>query len=186
VTERLKVLASKASVRETVPWVRIPPSPPSSFSTRLNTERSRRIEARKSAGNEPKPGDFETPDEFQSALRQWWARLDRLAAEKEAHKILADPNSSTYLRQKAYDKLGIKQETEPDREEQNLKGKKADRGPVREDFGFRSGHDWNEFKASGKEALFQAALEKWKETVPPPSDPALRRFLESLSGESKQ
>src|SRR5580700_768542 len=28
VTERLKVLASKASVRETVPWVRIPPSPP--------------------------------------------------------------------------------------------------------------------------------------------------------------
>jgi hypothetical protein len=32
VTERLKVLASKASVRETVPWVRIPPSPPYSFS----------------------------------------------------------------------------------------------------------------------------------------------------------
>ena len=31
VTERFKVLASKASVRETVPWVRIPPSPPSSF-----------------------------------------------------------------------------------------------------------------------------------------------------------
>ena len=30
VTERLKVLASKASVRETVPWVRIPPSPPDS------------------------------------------------------------------------------------------------------------------------------------------------------------
>jgi hypothetical protein len=28
VTERFKVLASKASVRETVPWVRIPPSPP--------------------------------------------------------------------------------------------------------------------------------------------------------------
>src|SRR5580692_10579463 len=28
VTEWLKVLASKASVRETVPWVRIPPSPP--------------------------------------------------------------------------------------------------------------------------------------------------------------
>jgi hypothetical protein len=31
VTERLKVLASKASVRETVPWVRIPPSPPLSL-----------------------------------------------------------------------------------------------------------------------------------------------------------
>ena len=31
VTERFKVLASKASVRETVPWVRIPPSPPSLF-----------------------------------------------------------------------------------------------------------------------------------------------------------
>jgi hypothetical protein len=31
VTERLKVLASKASVRETVPWVRIPPSPPFSL-----------------------------------------------------------------------------------------------------------------------------------------------------------
>jgi hypothetical protein len=31
VTERFKVLASKASVRETVPWVRIPPSPPESF-----------------------------------------------------------------------------------------------------------------------------------------------------------
>ena len=30
VTERFKVLASKASVRETVPWVRIPPSPPES------------------------------------------------------------------------------------------------------------------------------------------------------------
>src|SRR5437879_13628510 len=28
VAERLKALASKASVRETVPWVRIPPSPP--------------------------------------------------------------------------------------------------------------------------------------------------------------
>jgi hypothetical protein len=32
VTEWLKVLASKASVRETVPWVRIPPSPPYFFS----------------------------------------------------------------------------------------------------------------------------------------------------------
>jgi hypothetical protein len=28
VTERLKVLASKASVGETPPWVQIPPSPP--------------------------------------------------------------------------------------------------------------------------------------------------------------
>ena len=28
VAERLKALASKASVRETVPWVQIPPSPP--------------------------------------------------------------------------------------------------------------------------------------------------------------
>ena len=28
VAERLKALASKANVRETVPWVRIPPSPP--------------------------------------------------------------------------------------------------------------------------------------------------------------
>ena len=33
VTERLKVLASKASVRGTVPWVRIPPSPPPPFAT---------------------------------------------------------------------------------------------------------------------------------------------------------
>src|SRR5215510_10507556 len=31
VTERLKVLASKASVGETPPWVRIPPSPPFSI-----------------------------------------------------------------------------------------------------------------------------------------------------------
>src|SRR6266478_9445516 len=31
VTERLKVLASKASVGETPPWVQIPPSPPFSL-----------------------------------------------------------------------------------------------------------------------------------------------------------
>jgi hypothetical protein len=89
---------------------------------------------------------------------------------------LADANSSTYLRQKAYEKLGITQETEPDREEQNLKSKKSDRGPVREDFGFRSGHDWPEFLASGKEAQFQAALEKWKESAPP-MDPELAALL---------
>src|SRR5260221_7085616 len=32
VSERLKELASKASVGGTLPWVQIPPSPPSSFS----------------------------------------------------------------------------------------------------------------------------------------------------------
>jgi hypothetical protein len=155
--------------------------------TRLNTERKRRIAAKRSAGTEPKPDDFETPEQYQSALREWWTKLDKLTAEKEAHKILSDPNASTYLRQKAYEKLGITQEVdESDREEQSAKKNKADRGPMREDYGFRSGHDWPEFVASGKEAQFQAALEKWRETAPPPSDPAVRRFLESLSGESKQ
>src|SRR5713101_7319224 len=38
VTERLKVLASKASVRETVPWVRIPPSPPELPWSRLHRD----------------------------------------------------------------------------------------------------------------------------------------------------
>lgn len=145
---------------------------------RLNLERSRRVEVKKSAGAQPTRKDFASDGEYETALREWWTKLDRLAAEKEAHKVLSDPNASVYLRRKAYEKLGIAPEIDdPDTEEQSVKGKKTDRGPMREDFGFRSGHDWPEFVASGKEAQFQAALDKWRETAPP-LDPKLAVLLQ--------
>jgi hypothetical protein len=145
--------------------------------TRLQTERERRVEARKSAGKEPKIGDFETQEQHQEALREWWAKLDRLVADREAQKILSDPHASSYLRRKAYEKLGMTQEIEAQSDpEQASKKSKTDDGPRREDFGFRSGHDWDDFVASGKETEFQSALNKWRETAPP-MDPQLAALL---------
>jgi hypothetical protein len=76
--------------------------------TRLNTDRTRRIEAKRSAGTEPKPDDFETPEQYQSALLDWWGKLDQLAAERDAKKILADPTASTLVRNRAYERLGLR------------------------------------------------------------------------------
>ena len=75
--------------------------------TRLNTERTRRIEARKSAGEQPQRKNFETNEQYETALREYWAKLDRAVAEREAWKILNDPNSSTLVRTRAYERLGI-------------------------------------------------------------------------------
>src|SRR5579859_980941 len=51
VTERLKVLASKASVRETVPQVRIPPSPPELPWSRLHRDLGCGLERPQSASS---------------------------------------------------------------------------------------------------------------------------------------
>jgi hypothetical protein len=74
---------------------------------RLNTERARRIEARRSAGLEPQRKNFETEEQYKSVIREYWSKLDRAVAEREAWKILNDPNSSTLVRTRAYERLGI-------------------------------------------------------------------------------
>lgn len=76
--------------------------------TRIQTERNRRIEARKLAGNQPHRKDFETEEEYETALQSYWAKLDRAVAEREAWKVLNDPMSSTLVRTRAYERLGIK------------------------------------------------------------------------------
>jgi hypothetical protein len=73
----------------------------------LNLERRRRVEAQKSAGKEPRRKDFASDDEFQTAVRDWWAKLDKLAAEREARKVLSEPTSSTLVRTRAYERLGL-------------------------------------------------------------------------------
>jgi hypothetical protein len=75
--------------------------------TRIQTERKRRLEARKSAGEQPQRKNFETNEQYETALRKYWAKLDRAVAEREAWKILNDPNSSTLVRTRAYERLGI-------------------------------------------------------------------------------
>jgi hypothetical protein len=74
---------------------------------RIQTERKRRIEARKAAGVEPQRKNFATEAEHKSALQDYWTKLDQLAAEREARKILADPNASTLVRNRAYERLGL-------------------------------------------------------------------------------
>jgi hypothetical protein len=76
--------------------------------TRLNTDRTRRIEAKRSAGTEPKAEDFETAEQHEAALRQYWEKLDQLAADREARKVLADPTASTLVRNRAYERLGLR------------------------------------------------------------------------------
>jgi hypothetical protein len=74
---------------------------------RIQTERKRRIAARKSAGVEPQRKNFETEEQYKTAIQEYWARLDRAVAEREAWKILNDPTSSTLVRTRAYERLGI-------------------------------------------------------------------------------
>jgi hypothetical protein len=74
---------------------------------RLNLERSRRIEARKSAGVQPSRKDYETEEQYKVALQEYWAKLDRAVAEREALKVLNDPSSSTLVRTRAYERLGL-------------------------------------------------------------------------------
>ena len=66
---------------------------------RLQTERNRRVEARKAAGAQPQRN--------KTALKEYWSKLDRAIAERECWKILNDPTSSTLVRTRAYERLGI-------------------------------------------------------------------------------
>jgi len=75
--------------------------------TRIQTERKRRLEARRSAGLEPQRKNFETEEQYKTAIQQYWAKLDRAVAEREAWKILNDPTSSTLVRTRAYERLGL-------------------------------------------------------------------------------
>jgi hypothetical protein len=75
--------------------------------TRIQTERTRRIEARRSAGEQPQRKEFETDEQYKTALQEYWAKLDRAVAEREARKVLNDPASSTLVRTRAYERLGL-------------------------------------------------------------------------------
>jgi hypothetical protein len=86
---------------------------------RIQTERTRRIEARKSAGVEPKRKNFETEEQYETALQDYWTKLDRLAAEREARRILANPNASTLVRNRAYERLGI-EPPEPQKADESI------------------------------------------------------------------
>jgi len=74
---------------------------------RIQIERNRRIEARKLAGTQPVRKNFESEEQYKTALREYWVKLDRAVAEREAWKVLNDPNSSTLVRERAYERLGI-------------------------------------------------------------------------------
>ncbi|MGC1907474.1 MAG: hypothetical protein WA715_26855 [Candidatus Acidiferrum sp.] len=74
---------------------------------RLQTERNRRVEARKAAGAQPQRKNFTTDADYKTALKEYWSKLDRAIAERECWKILNDPTSSTLVRTRAYERLGI-------------------------------------------------------------------------------
>jgi len=150
---------------------------------RLQSERQRRIAAKTVAGKQPLPKDFAIDEEYITALRHWWLKLDRMAAEREANKILCDPNSSTYLRRKAYEKLGLTKEDEEPDFEPNGKGKRTSHSPSREGFGFTDGHCWDEFVSSGKEAKFQEALDEWRRKTNAQIPPELAALFDK--GEQK-
>jgi hypothetical protein len=143
---------------------------------------------REKIGRKPSRKNFQPgiagDDEYRDAVEAYRSVLDQIAIEKECGRTLDSHSSSPLQRHKARKKLeALNGPPHPDIQPESDE-KKASDAPRREDFGFQSGHDWPEFVESGKEAEFQAALETWRKTAPPPSDPKVTAFLDALDEDS--
>ena len=137
-----------------------------------------------SCGKKPTRKHFTNDADYRAALTAFWDALDRRAVRKQAEQILNDRDSSPLSRHNARKRIEALDGPSPSENEVDAKKPSANTSPTREDFGFLNGLDWPEFVASGKEAEFQAALAKWRETAPPPSDPKIAAFLNALDAES--
>jgi hypothetical protein len=140
---------------------------------------------REKIGRKPSRNNFSSDAEYHDAVEVHRSVLDRLATKKECDRTLDSRDSSPLQRHNARKKLEALDGPPPQPEnEPDEKKDSKDNFPTREDFGFESGENWPEFVASGKEAEFQAALEKWRQTAPPPSDLKIAAFLNALDDRS--
>jgi hypothetical protein len=136
-------------------------------------------------GRKPARKNFSSDDEYRDAVEAHRSVLDRLAIEKECGRVLDSRESTPLQRHNARKKLESLNGPPPDVQPASDEKKDSrDTFPTREGFGFKSALDWPEFLTSGKEAEFQAALAKWRETAPPLSDPKIAAFLDGLDDES--
>jgi hypothetical protein len=123
---------------------------------------------------------FANDADYRTALNAHWDLLDARAVRKQAEKILNNAASTPLARHNARKRIENLDGPSPQAEDEPDEKTDSKGFPTREDFGFLNGLDWAEFVASGKEAEFQAALVKWCETAPPPSDPKIAAFLNAL------
>jgi hypothetical protein len=145
---------------------------------------SRQATITKGRPKRPKRRDYESDEAHNRALFEFRAVLDSIAIEKECGRVLDSRDSSPLQRHNARKKLeSLNGPPPPDVQPDEKKDSKCN-FPTREDFGFESGEDWPEFVASGKEAEFQAALDRWRQTAHPPSNPTIAAFLNALDDES--
>jgi hypothetical protein len=155
---------------------------------RLDAQKANRVEITESCGKKPSRKSFAADADgerlYRLAMSVYWDLLDARAVRKQAEKVLNGRDSTPLERRNARARLealdGPPQQPEDEPNEKNA----SSVAPRREDFGFQSGHDWPEFVASRKEAQFQTALETWRKTAPPPSDPKVAAFLNGLDDES--
>jgi len=153
---------------------------------RIKKMELRRTAALAEVGEKPRREDFESDAAFGDAIREYRAALDRHVIIRETSAVLDDPASSSRVRQNARERLAaigiVEEEVRPiaaASRDERTKSKRSSKGPCREDLGFRSGEDWDEFLADGREAKYQAALEHWHLTAPPLS-PGEQQFLDDL------
>jgi hypothetical protein len=156
---------------------------------RIDAHKENKMEITESCGKKPSRKAFAADADgerlYRLAMSGYWDLLDARATRKQAEKILNDKDSTPLVRHNARARLEALDGPSPQPEnEPDEKRDSKNNFPTREDFGFKSGHDWPEFVASGREAEFQAALEKWRQTAPPPSDPKVAAFLNALDDES--
>jgi hypothetical protein len=153
---------------------------------RIRVQKKNKAEIAELCGKKPTRKAFANDELYRAALtthqRSRWDALDRRAIRKQAEKILNGKDSTPLERRNARARLESLDGPPPQPEDEPDE-KKSTTFPTREDFGFLSGLDWPEFVASGKEAEFQAALEKWRQTAPP-LDPRIAAFLNALDDES--
>ena len=154
---------------------------------RINAQKANKAELTESCGKKPARKAFTNDADgerlYRAKLSAYWDALDRRAVRKQAEQILNDRDSSPLSRHNARKRIEALDGPSPSENEADEKKPSANTSPTREDFGFLNGLTWSEFVASGKEAEFQAALAKWRQTAPPP-DPKIVAFLNGLDAES--
>lgn len=149
---------------------------------RIDAHKQNKVELAESCGKKPTRKAFTNDEEgerlYRLEMSAYWDLLDARAVRKQAENILNDKDSTPLQRHNARARLEALDG--PSSPPEDVPDEKRDSSfPTREDFGFLNGLTWPEFVASGKEAEFQAALAKWRETAPP-LDPKLAAFFNSL------
>jgi hypothetical protein len=149
---------------------------------RLEAHEQNKMEITESCGKKPTRKNFANEQDYRAAMSAYWDALDRRAVRKQAEQILNARDSSPLSRHNARKRIEALDGPSPPENKLDEKKPFTNTFPTREDFGFQSGLDWSEFVA-GKEAEFQAARDKWRQTVPPPG-PKIAAFLDGLDEES--